>query len=235
MLLIDDRENEKVVNRLLMRLGDYDQDKASGRAQVRRLKSADYVIGDWGIEAKEINDLYRSILGIGRTRTVVDQLNDLHDNFDCPMLVVYGTQLKPYVHGRKLDKRAMAIEISRMKKTIKHFKSTFYNRFPEIRYMEFATKEEFIDFLVNSHTQKQINSSAYKQHKFRRVKKVDNRVATLATVRGITIEIAEDILKEFGSLPNLLKKKTTQKQLMEISGMTRDKAKAVLALREDYV
>ena len=196
MLLIDDRENEKVVNRLLMRLGDYDQDRVNGRAQVRRLKSADYVIGDWGIEAKE---------------------------------------LKPYVHGRRLDKRAMAKEIARMKNTIKHFKCTFYNRFPEIRYMEFATKEEFVDFLVNSHTQKEINSSAYKQHKFRRIKKVDNRVAILSTVRGITADIAEGILKEFGSIPNLLKKKTTQKQLMEISGMTRDKAKAVLALRDDYV
>ena len=57
MLLIDDRENPKVINKLLMRLGEEN-------TQVLRMASSDYRIGSWGIEAKEINDLYRSILGL---------------------------------------------------------------------------------------------------------------------------------------------------------------------------
>ena len=89
MLLIDDRENPKVINSLLMRLGDWSQDNANGQAKVKRLASSDYAIGQWGIEAKEINDLYKSILGIGRTRTIVDQLIDLQNNFEQPYLVVY--------------------------------------------------------------------------------------------------------------------------------------------------
>ena len=90
MLYIDDRENDKVKHKILLRLGDKKHDP-KGEAEVRRLKSADYIMGDWGIEAKEINDLYRSILGIGRTRTIAAQLADLSASFDVPMLVVYGT------------------------------------------------------------------------------------------------------------------------------------------------
>ena len=86
MLLIDDRENPKVINKLLMRMGEEN-------TQVLRMASSDYRIGSWGIEAKEINDLYRSILGLGRNgRTIVHQLRELQNDFDNPMLVVYGTK-----------------------------------------------------------------------------------------------------------------------------------------------
>ena len=80
----------KVVNKLLMRMG-------ANNVKVCRMASADYQIGKWGIEAKEINDLYRSILGIGRNRTIVAQLRDLQENYENPVLLVYGTKLKPWV------------------------------------------------------------------------------------------------------------------------------------------
>ena len=68
-LIIDDRENEKVITKFLIALGDKEHDP-NGNAEVRRLQSADYIIGDIGIEAKEINDLWRSILGILRLRFI---------------------------------------------------------------------------------------------------------------------------------------------------------------------
>ena len=115
MLLIDDRENQKVINKLLMRLGEEN-------TQVLRMASSDYRIGSWGIEAKEINDLYRSILGLGRNgRTIVHQLRELQEDFDNPMLVVYGTKLKPYVHGGRPSAKQIAIEMSRMKKVNQQF------------------------------------------------------------------------------------------------------------------
>ena len=92
MLIVDDRENEVVINKILMKMGDSEQ-SSTGKAKVKRLRAADYIIGSRGIEAKEINDLYRSIYGMGRSRTIVDQLRDLDENFDEPMLVVYGNTL----------------------------------------------------------------------------------------------------------------------------------------------
>ena len=94
MLLIDDRENDKVINKLLMRMG-------KNEVKVCRMKASDYTMGTWGIEAKEINDLYRSIMGFGRTRTIVDQLHDLQESCEHPFLVVYGTELKPYIPGQR--------------------------------------------------------------------------------------------------------------------------------------
>src|SRR6056300_633935 len=128
MLLVDDRENPKVVNKLLMRMGE-------NNVKVCRMVSADYAMGTWGVEAKEINDLYRSILGIGRNRTIVSQLRDLQDNFENPVLVVYGTKLKAWVATGKPSAKQIAMEMARMKKVNTQFKMTFHQRFPKIKYM----------------------------------------------------------------------------------------------------
>ena len=121
MLLVDDRENPKVIDKILMRMGDAKLDK-KGDARVLRMKSSDYRMGTRGIEAKEINDLYRSILGIGRNRTIVAQLRDLQENYENPVLLVYGTKLKPWVQGsRRPTAKQIAMEMARMKKVINQF------------------------------------------------------------------------------------------------------------------
>lgn len=124
MLMVDDRENPKVVNKLLMRMGN-------DNVKVCRMASADYRIGKWGIEAKEINDLYRSILGIGRTRTIVAQLRDLQESCDNPVLLVYGTKLKPWVQGtRRPNAKQLAMEMARMKKSFINSKLHFISDSP---------------------------------------------------------------------------------------------------------
>ena len=229
MLLVDDRENPKVVNKLLMRMG-------SDKVNVCRMISSDYTMGDWGIEAKEINDLYRSIMGFGRTRTIVDQLRDLEESCEHPFLVVYGTQLKPYVHHGKPSAKALAVEMGRMKKVIKQFKATFYHRFPKIKYMEVTTMDEFVEWLVVSHTQQGLALHRHAYEEVSAVKKslLDSRIQILSSIQGVTVGQAEDLLKEFESIPNILRKGTTQKSLMQVAGITRRKARAILSLREDY-
>jgi len=229
MLLVDDRENPKVVNKLLMRMG-------SDKVNVCRMKSSDYTMGEWGIEAKEINDLYRSIMGFGRTRTIVEQLRDLEEAYEHPFLVVYGVKLKPYVHHGRPTAQALAVEMARMKKVIKQFKNTFYQRFPKIRYMEVITMDDFVDWLVVNHTQQGLALYRHVVEEKNAVKKslLDKRIQNLSSVEGVTVIQAEDLLQEFGSIPNILRKGTTQKSLMGIDGITRRKARAILSLREDY-
>tara|TARA_R100000152_G_scaffold17534_2_gene9140 strand:- start:4193 stop:4909 length:717 start_codon:yes stop_codon:yes gene_type:complete len=238
MLLIDDRENPKVINKILMRMGDASHDK-KGEARVLRMKSSDYRMGTWGIEAKEINDLYRSIMGFGRTRTIVDQLRDLEREFETPMLVVYGTKIKPYVPGRPTA-RTMAIEIARTKKVIQQFKMNFYQRFPKIRYMELATMDEFVNFLVTNHHQINVKSKIGVSklpldiQKDLIKAKLDPRIKVLSSLEGITPKHAEDLLQKFGSISKLLSTRTTQKSIMEIEGLGREKAKRILSLRDNY-
>lgn len=229
MLLVDDRENPKVVNKLLMRMG-------GERVKVCRMKSSDYTMGDWGIEAKEINDLYRSIMGFGRTRTIVDQLRDLEEAYEHPFLVVYGTKLRPYIHHGRPTAQALAVEMGRMKKVIKQFKNTFYQRFPKIRFMEVTTMDDFVEWLVVNHTQQGLALHRHVIEEKNAVKKslLDSRIQILSSVEGVTVGQAEDLLKKFESIPNILRKGTTQKSLMEIRGLTRRKARAILSLREDY-
>lgn len=232
MLYIDDRENPKIIQKILVTMGDAKIDKRAN-AQVKRMQSGDYVIGQVGIEAKEINDLYHSIMGHGRSRTIVGQLMELQDTFDEPMLVVYNRKLKPMRNGRYLNGAEAVKEMGRMVSVIKKFKQEFYARFPNIKYMEFDSMNDMVSFLAYFHFQKAISGisplppsiSKEKQHP-------DNRVAALATIKGISIKNAVDLLDKFGSIPNLLRSRRTQKQLMCVSGIGRAKAKTILALRK---
>tara|TARA_Y100000593_G_scaffold24285_1_gene48336 strand:- start:2380 stop:3087 length:708 start_codon:yes stop_codon:yes gene_type:complete len=228
-LVIDDRENPKLQNSLLMVLGDRSI-SPQGMGVVRRLESADYVIGDWGIEAKEINDLYRSIVGQGRNRTVTDQLADLVTSYETPMLVVYGTELKPYFRKR-VSRQRYVKEIARMTRVIRQYKIDLYRRFPTIKYLEFTTMGDFIDFLTSATMQNKIASVPQgripKKHD-------DPRIQVLASLPGISVVMAEELLERFGSIPGILRKRTTQSDLMAVRGVGRTRAKMILSLRDDY-
>ena len=227
MLVVDDRENDLLKHKLMVAMPDH--------VHVKRLVSADYIIGEIGIEAKEINDLYHSILGHGRSRTIVGQLFDLKENFKRPMLVVYGTKLKPYVRGG--NRQAIAREMKKMKAVIKKFKQTFAIQFPEIQYMELESMDESVDWLSAMHTNLRIRNMtvAAPPEKVKRVSRsVDPRVAVLTSVEGVSERAAHDLLTQFGSIPRILRSRTSQRQLMEIDGIGRKRAKAILKLRERY-
>mgnify|MGYP003627445028 FL=1 len=238
MLLIDDRENEKLKHKLLMKMGDRNQDP-KGQAQIKRLPVADYVMGNWGIEAKEINDLYRSIIGSGRNgRTIVNQLQELELAYERPMLVIYNTKLKPWVHGGRPTAKRIAIERQRMEKVIASFKISFFHRFPNIQIMQLKSMDDFVEWLVQNHTQLNVFGKMVPIPV--ELRGAPNRgdlhpqVAALSALSGVTPETAEKILKKFGGLRNVLRLRTKQKHLMEIEGIGRVKAKLILSLRDGW-
>lgn len=234
VVVIDDRENEVVINKLLLKMGDRRYDER-GNAEVKRLQSADYIIGDIGIEAKEINDLWRSILGIGRSRTIVAQLADLVATFERPMLVVYGNQIKVYQRPGKRRTNPRQ-DIARAYAVIKSFKQELYHRFPTIQFMQVDTMDHFVDWIAQTHKNQAIARRLEAPMHVRRTPRVqtDARIAALAAIPGITETHARAMLEMFGSVPRLLRSKTTQKQLMEIPGIGRSKARLILSLRDQY-
>jgi len=234
MLLVDDRENPTIIQKILAKCGDSKLSK-SGYAEIRRMKSGDYVIGKTGIEAKEINDLYHSIMGHGRSRTIVGQLVELQETFEEPMLVVYNKKLKPMKKGRYLNGIEAVREQARMIAVIKKFKREFYSNFPKIKYMELDSMDEMVEFLSSTHYQKAIaGTSAPTVVYDKRLgdENSDNRIAALSAVKGIGVKNAADLLDKFGSLPKLLNSRRTQKQLMAVEGIGRSKAKSILDLRK---
>jgi len=233
VLYIDDRENPVVSKAIVAILGDKEVD-GKGNSVVKRLSTGDYVMGKWGIEAKEINDLYRTILGIGRNRNLTQQLADLCDAYETPILAVYGSKLKPYFPN-KVTKNTVANEIVKMRRVIYNYKLQLYSRFPKIRLIEFATQKEFIDWLVVSHQQMAIKKvlSAPKSARRGEIHK-DPRIAALCGVRGIDEIKAEALLTQFKSIKQLLLSKRTLKDLMGVRGITKPTAERILALREEY-
>jgi ERCC4-type nuclease len=233
MIYADDRENEALLHRLFVAAGDRRQDP-KGHVLVKRLNHGDYIIGDWCIEAKEINDLYRTILGIGRNgRTINHQLSEMCEVSDNPILAVYGTKLKPYFKGRRPKSHEMAREIAKMNRVIKQFKLTLYTHFPKIRLIEFTTMDEFVEWLCVSHTQKTIMKSLTVPKRTKTLP-TDPRLLALMGIPGITEEVATALMVKFGSLPNILKTKVRIKDLMEIRGVGRVLARRIKTLRETW-
>lgn len=155
LLVVDHRENEKVIHELFMRLGDAKNDP-NGKVWVCQLKTGDYIIDDWIIEAKEINDLAGSITGVGRSRTVAAQLRDMTESnpTKAPWLVVYGetADLKPWVpRGKKNMRQSKVIAKARQKEQIAVFKRAFCLRFPEVSYFQVENMKHFVEWLVETY------------------------------------------------------------------------------------
>tara|TARA_B110000240_G_C13492457_1_gene450268 strand:+ start:1403 stop:2122 length:720 start_codon:yes stop_codon:yes gene_type:complete len=235
VVYIDDRENPTLIHALLGRLGNVDTEP-QGKGKVKRLSTGDYVIGSWGIEAKEINDLYRSILGIGRNRNLTQQLADLCDAYEYPILAVYGGRLKPYF-GKRVGNKTVASEMMKMRGVIRNFKLNLYARFPKIRYIEFATMEEYIEWIVCSHTKLAVKNAIAVEKKIRRSGDLseDYRVMMLASIPGVTIDSAHALLTEFGSLKNIMLTKTNRKALTKVMGISNPTADRIISIREDYL
>lgn len=234
MIYADDRENDKLLHKLFMAGGDRRQDP-KGDVMVKRLPHGDYQIGDWLIEAKEINDLYRTILGIGRNgRTINHQLSEMCEVSEQPFLAIYGTKLKPYFKGRKAKAYEVAREVARMHRVIKSFKMTVYSHFPKIRVIEFATMDDFVEWLTVAHLKKQIGKSLSVPKRTKHLP-TDPRLLALMGVQGITEEIATALLDKYGSIPNLLKTKVRLKDLMAIRGIGRVTARRIKSLRDTWI
>lgn len=230
---MDDRENDVLIHKLIAAHGEAE---ARGIVKVQRLQSGDYVMGEVGIEAKEINDLYHSIMGHGRSRTIVGQLIDLCETYEKPMLVVYGSKLKPWLPGGRGNRAQIAAEMKKMHAVIKRFKQTVLLQFPDLQYMELSSMDEFVDWLGAAHhfmRQRRITTAAPKEATAKPTD-MDPRVAVLASVEGVSARAAHDLLSHFGSLPRILRARTTQRSLMEVDGIGRKRAKAILSLRDRY-
>lgn len=236
MLLVDHRENPKLIHKLTVKLGDADKDER-GQARILQLKEGDYVLGDWGIEAKEINDLYRSILGIGRSRTIVAQLKDLCEKFEKPFLVVYNTELKPWFPNRRPTAREISEERRKMLAVINSFKMTMHHRFPNLHFLQLTTMDDFVEWLYVNHRQNKIAGiTPPKTHQPEQVIHVetDDRIKALMGC-GISREQGVALLEHYGSISVLLQKKTRQKEMVKVSGISNKQAKRILSLRKDFI
>ena len=80
---------------------------------------------------------------------------------------------------------------------------------------------------------RRINTKEPKEYARKNVT-ADPRVAALSALEGISERAAHDLLTEFGSLPKILRSRTSQRKLMEIDGIGRKRAKTILRLRERY-
>tara|TARA_Y100001938_G_C7972792_1_gene370194 strand:- start:61 stop:765 length:705 start_codon:yes stop_codon:yes gene_type:complete len=233
MIYCDDRENEALIHRLYLAAGDRRADP-KGNVVVKRLNHGDYMVGKWLIEAKEINDLYRSILGIGRNgRTINHQLSEMCEVSEEPFLAVYGTQFKPFFKGRKPKSHEVAREIAKMNRVVKSFKMTLYSQFPKIRLVEFNSMDDFVEWLCVSHTKKRM-AQALTPPKRTKSMPTDPRLLALMGIPGVTEAVATDLLNKFGGLPQMLRSKVRIRDLQQIRGVGRVLARRIKSLREPW-
>ena len=94
--------------------------------------------------------------------------------------------------------------------------------------------DDFVTFLVTAHTQKLVIGVDKPVAQAPKIMSDHPQVLALSSLPGITQAHAVDLLEKFGSLRNILRLRTSQKDLMDIAGIGRKKAKDILSLREQY-
>jgi len=101
--------------------------------------------------------------------------------------------------------------------------------------MQVNSMDEFVEYIAKVHHLQAIGQRLTMPAEIRKLPSgTDPRVACLAALPGLTTVHAEAILEKFGSIPKLLRSKTTQASLMEIDGIGRKKAQTILSLRDLY-
>ena len=99
---------------------------------------------------------------------------------------------------------------------------------------------EFVEWLVTNHTQLEVRAQTNLRNLPPELKEelkrtdLDPRVAVLSSISGVTTKHAEQLFDKFGSIPKILGARTTQKSIMEIPGLGREKARRILDLRKTY-
>ena len=124
-----------------------------------------------------------------------------------------------------------------MNAVIKKFKQNLIIQFPNIQYMELPSMDDMVDWLSSVHHNLRIRRMPVAEPREKTKssnRKIDLRVRVLSAIDGISERAAHDLLTEFGSIPRLLRSRTSQRKLMEIDGIGRKRAKAILSLRERY-
>ena len=82
--------------------------------------------------------------------------------------------------------------------------------------------DDMVDWLSSVHHNLRLRrkpTSEPKELQRKGNRKVDLRVRVLSAIDGISERAAHDLLKEFGSIPRLLRSRTSQRKLMEIEGV----------------
>lgn len=140
MILVDDREPVDIVNSLR---------NFGVEVQVQRLTAADYIVGNFAVERKTVEDFHFSIVD-GR---LWRQLKGMLDQFPTSnILLVISGRIPPRTVWRRLDGRPNKIFLSRDErdrylKTIISAVTTIWVSFNRVHLFNVSSKNQFVDLL----------------------------------------------------------------------------------------
>ena len=93
--------------------------------------------------------------------------------------------------------------------------------------------DDFVEWLAVSHLKKQMGSTLKPTTRIKSLP-TDSRMLALMGIQGVSQDIAERLLDQYGSIPNLLKTKVRLKDLMKIKGGGRVLARRIKGLRKEW-
>jgi ERCC4-type nuclease len=95
--------------------------------------------------------------------------------------------------------------------------------------------DDFVDWLETNHRQNVISKvkSPATMTTNKPVIENDSRIKALMGC-GVNRDQAVRLLDHYGTIPILLQKKTRQGDMMEVAGINRKQAKAILSLRDEF-
>jgi len=200
MILFADTREPKYIIELLSRWGV--------QTRIRKLDVGDYIIGDIGIERKNIHDFYRSIID----KRVFDQLKRLKDAYNNAILILEGdiqTEMKNIFNPNAVLGGLISISIDL---DIKVLYSREIYETARILYMLWRR-------MVNR------RGETILRYKPKILSKRDRLIFIIEGFPGVGSKLAENILNHFRTIRKFAN--TTISELTEIEGVGNKKAREI--------
>ena len=213
-LLIDSREDSA-----LSEMVEHFAHIANIKSTKQFLEIGDYVINDICIEAKSAADFLSSV----RNKRMFNQLDNMDREYNRNFLIIYGSldEAVAYLNYTKYNSRQWREKLKKM--FIGAISSIALNT--DIKPVWVADLATAAHFIVGCHTQADKKLVLHKMLP-KKIRTEDVRLDILCSIKGITLEKAEVLLEEFGSIAEIALQ--TPKEIMKLNGLGKVSANSII-------
>tara|TARA_R100000231_G_scaffold34117_1_gene30078 strand:- start:2293 stop:3003 length:711 start_codon:yes stop_codon:yes gene_type:complete len=225
MLVIDSREKK---GSKLVELVESEALKMKVPYEKKWIEIGDYVYDDVCFEAKSAHDFLNSVM----SKRMWTQLDNMDRHYQTNVVIIYGsidegiTQYKKYIRTDKTFTNAQHANWSNK------LRNKFLGAIGRItldtdaKAFWVSSEQEAALIITSICKMKPIKREVIKPEIFKRISTDDLRIDTLTTIKGLSVDKANALIKHYGSIMEIGEQ--TEKELQEMDGIGKTLARRIL-------
>ncbi len=225
MLVIDSREKK---GSKLVELVESEALKMKIPYEKKWIEIGDYVYDDVCFEAKSAHDFINSVM----SKRMWTQLDNMDRHYETNIVIIYGSIDEGITEYKKYIKTKQKISDRQHANWSNKLKNKFLGGIGRItldtdaKAFWVSNEQEAALIIASICKMKPIERNVIRPEIFKRISTDDLRVDLLTTIKGLSLDKANALIKRFGSIMEIGEQ--TEKELQDIDGIGRTLARRIL-------